>query len=150
MRRKDVRGQFRFASEACDLVPEHGEFLAAKSHRGLHLLAPAQEALALPLRLLREAYGPRIEVQRPPRGEPVMEVRIGLEKRALPLVQAALYRRGANASEEYMGGHYCVLRFEAAPAQLLGLPAELAQLTSGRATHQIVLRGYAADSRARR
>jgi hypothetical protein len=33
VRRKDARGQFRFATEACDIVPEQGEFLAAKSHR---------------------------------------------------------------------------------------------------------------------
>jgi hypothetical protein len=38
--------------------------------------------------------------------------------------------------------HSCVLRFEAPPAELLGLPVELAELISGRANHQILLRGY--------
>jgi hypothetical protein len=66
----------------------------------LHLVAPAEDALALPLRLLREAYGPRIEIGQAPFGQPVMEVRIGLEKYALPLVRAALLSRGANASEK--------------------------------------------------
>jgi hypothetical protein len=141
-RRRGERGQFRFATEAKGMIPERDEYVLAKSHRGLHLLARDEHALVLPVRLLRSAYGPGVEVQPPVRGEPVMEVRIGLETRYLPRVRDALRRRGANPSEEYAGMHYCVLRFEAPLDELLGLPAQLAALTSGKASHQIVLRGY--------
>jgi hypothetical protein len=87
-RRKGVRGQFHFASEAKRRIPERDDFVAAKSHRGLHLLGRGEQALALPLGALR------------------------------------------------------VLRFQARPAVVLGLPAELARLTSGKASHELVLRAY--------
>jgi hypothetical protein len=91
-RRRDAQGQFPFASEAKALIPARGDFVVAKSHRGL---PPAREA-------------------------PVMEVRIGLQRIDLARVRSALRRRGANPSEEYNGAHYCVLRFEGAAADLLG------------------------------
>jgi translation elongation factor EF-G len=108
----------------------------------LHVLARDEPSLGLPLAVLRAAYGPMLDVQERERGEPIMDVRIGLEKRCLQEVRAALMLRGANPSEEYVGAHYCVLRFEAPLADLLGLPKQLAQLTSGKATHQIVLSRY--------
>jgi hypothetical protein len=138
-RRTDRRGQFSFAAEAKRRVPERDDFVLAKSHRGLHLLAREEDALAFPLRVLRSAFGSSVAVDRMPGGKPVAEVRVGLEKRHLPQARAALRRRGANPSEEYVGMHYCVLRFEAPLAALLGLPSELAALTSGKASHEIVL-----------
>lgn len=142
VRRRDARGQFGFATEAKAVVPQREEFVLAKSHKGLHLLARSEDALVLPLRALRAAFGPALQVDAPEGGEPVMEVRIGLERRHVPQVRDALERRGVNPSEEYVGAHYCVLRFEAPPEALLGLPTELAGLTSGRATDQILLSGY--------
>jgi hypothetical protein len=142
VRRRDVRGQFGFATEAKALVPQREEFVLAKSHNGLHLLARSEDALVLPLRALRAAYGANVQIDTPDGAEPVMEVRIGLERRHLSRVRPALERRGANPSEEYVGAHYCVLRFDAPPEALLGLPGELAGLTSGKATHQILLSGY--------
>jgi hypothetical protein len=138
-RRTDRRGQFSFAAEARRRVPERDDFVLAKSHRGLHLLAREEDALAFPLRVLRSAFGSSVAIDRMPGGKPVAEVRVGLEKRHLPQARAALRRRGANPSEEYVGIHYCVLRFEAPLAALLGLPSELAALTSGKASHEIVL-----------
>jgi translation elongation factor EF-G len=142
VRRRDARGQFSFATQAKAVVPQREEFVLAKSHKGLHLLARSEDALVLPLRALRAAFGPALQVDAPQRGEPVMEVRIGLERRHLSRVRHALGRRGVNASEEYVGAHYCVLRFEAPLEALLGLPVELAEFTSGRATDQILLSGY--------
>lgn len=142
VRRKDARGQFRFATEAKRMIPERGDVVLAKSHRGLHLLARNEHALVLPLRVLRAAYGSGVEVDGRRSGKPVMEVRIGLERRHLPEVRKGLVRRGASPSEEYVGAHYCVLRFEAPLGDLLGLPGELRELTRGRATHQIVLNRY--------
>jgi hypothetical protein len=42
---------------------------------------------------------------------------------------------------------YCVLRYEAPLANLLGLPAELERLTGGSARHWIVLSHYALVTR---
>jgi translation elongation factor EF-G len=96
----------------------------------------------MPLDMLHATYGTELLIRGQMLGEPVMEVRIGLERRYLPEVRNALWRRKANASEEYDGPHYCVLRFEAPVSDLLGLPVELADLTSGRLSHQIVLTRY--------
>lgn len=142
VRRKGARGQFHFASEARGLIPARREYVVAASHKGLHMLAAEEQSLRAPLDALRAAYGSDLVIRPHAAGTPVMEVRIGLEQRYLPEVRQALRRRGANPSEEYAGVHYCVLRFEAAPGELLGLPIELAELTSSRFSHQIVLTGY--------
>ena len=46
-----------------------------------------------------------------------------------------------------MRSSYCVLRYEAPLADLLGLPAELVRLTGGSATHWIALSHYAIVTR---
>lgn len=143
VRHRDLRGQFHFATEAKNLIAQHGRLVLAKSHRGLHVLARGKDDMVPPLRALRGAYGPRLYVNAGRRGEPVMEVRIGLERRYLAGVRDELLRRGANPSEEYTGLHYCVLRFEARFPALLGLPDEVARLTAGKASQQVVLSGYA-------
>lgn len=56
-------------------------------------------------------------------------------------------RRGAGACEEYARATHCVLRYEAPLGDLLGLPAELRQLTDGRAKHWIALSHYAIVTR---
>ena len=140
--RKGARGQFRFADEAKGLIPAREGFLLAKSHKGLHVLGRHETDVRMPLDMLHATYGTELLIREQALGEPVMEVRIGLEKRYLLEVRSALSRRNANASEEYDGTHYCVLRFEAPVSDLLGLPVELADLTSGRLSHQIVLTGY--------
>ena len=115
------------------------------------MLGRNEEALASPVEALREAYGPRLAVE-PPRArliggaqlqEPVMHVRISLEKRLAGEVKRAMERRGAALEEEYARSIYCVLRYQASLARLLGLPAELAALTGGRAKHWTALSHYA-------
>ena len=88
---------------------------------------------------VRDAYGTGIEipVRAARRAKLLLAVRIGLQRQDLPAVRAALVRRGANPSEEYAGLHYCVLRFEAPLALLIGLPGELAALSGATATHMI-------------
>jgi hypothetical protein len=141
-RRWNARGQFRFASEAKALIPAQEDFLLAKSHRGLHLLGRDEHSFRVPVGVLRAAYGANVTIHPHAPGEPVMEVRIGVERSHLVKIRSALRRRGANPSEEYGGRHYCVLRFEAFPEDLLGLPVELEELTSGRFSHQILLTAY--------
>jgi len=142
VRDREARGQFRFASEAKAIVPARPEYLLAKSHRGLHVLGPSEHSVVLPLRLLRARYGSRVSIEPETHGVPIMEVRIGLENRFVRTVVDALRQRGANPSEEYVGVHHCVLRFDAPLPDLLGLPGELAELTAGKATHEIVLSRY--------
>ena len=142
-RRRGARNQFRFAAEAKALLHARDDVLLAKSHRGLHIIANREPGLRILVRVLEDSYGPSVVIEpRSPR-EPLVEVRIGLEQRHLPAVRAALGQRGVNASEEYKGAHYCVLRFEAPSADVLGLPLELAELTAGRFSEQIVVTGYA-------
>ena len=155
VRRRDTRFQYGFANEARNVVPDRGDFVLASSHRGLHVLARDEESLAPPIEALRGLYGERLEVE-PPRvrliegvqvEEPIMHVRISTEVRYLEAVKEALAARGANPSEEYVRSRYCVLRYEAPLADLLGLPAELGRLTLGTAQHWIVLSHYALVTR---
>ena len=155
MRRKDTRFQLGFAAQAKQLVPQRDEYLLSASHEGLHLLARSEDGLAAPVELLREVYGPDLDVQ-PPRvrliegvqvQEPIMHVRIGLKLGYADLAKRALEARGARLTEQYVRAAYCVLRFEAPLAQLLGLPGELARLTDGTARHWIVLSHYALVTR---
>ncbi len=141
-RRWDARGQFGFATEAAALIPPRADYVLAKSHRGLHMLAREEQSLRAPARLLHDAYGPKVVIHPHSLGEPVTEVRIGIERRDRGRVRAALHRRGVNPSEEYAGVHYCVLRFEASPADLLGLPVERDELTSARHIYQVLLTRY--------
>ena len=151
VRRKDTRFQFGFANEAKDLVPARDEFVLAASGKGLHVLARNEESLQAPVEVLREVYGPKLEVQ-PPEvrliegvqlQEPIMHVRISTETRYLDAIKGALDKRGAVPSEEYVRSSYGVLRYEAPLADLLGLPGELSLLTCGKAKHWIVLSHYA-------
>jgi predicted membrane GTPase involved in stress response len=151
LRRNDTRFQLGFATEAKELVPDREEFLLSPSRRGLHVLAKNEEALATPVEVLRDIYGPKLEVE-PPRvrllegvqvQEPIMQVRISLQTRYRPVVMQALEKRGANRTEEYVRSTYCVLRYQAPLAGLLGLPVELASLTEGSARHWIALSHYA-------
>jgi predicted membrane GTPase involved in stress response len=151
VRRTDTRFQFGFATEAKEVFPENEDYLLSASRNGLHILGKSEEALASPVEILREVYGPRIEVE-PPRvrliggvqlQEPVMHVRISLEKRFADAVRRAMQRRGAAPQEEYARSSYCILRYEAPLALLLGLPRELAEISEGRAKHWTALSHYA-------
>lgn len=155
LRRKGTRFQYGFATEARNLVADQDDFVLATSHKGLHLLARNEESLLAPLEALREVYGPDLEAA-PPRvrliegvqvQEPIMHVRISMAVQFLDAVKAALRARGANPSEEYVRSNQCVLRYEAPLSDLLGLPGELARLTSGAARHSIVLSHYALVAR---
>ena len=151
LRRIDTRFQFGFAHEARDLVPDSEEFLLKASKWGLLVLGRHEDALTAPIETLREAYGPKLDVQ-PPRvrliegvqvQEPVMHVRVALKTPFRAAVEAAMAARGATLDEDYTRGNYCVLRYEAPLARLLGLSAELNARTSGNAKHWIALSHYA-------
>lgn len=155
VRRTDTRFQLGFASEAKELLPENDAYLLRPSRAGLQVLGRDEQALAAPVEALNDVYGPRVAVE-PPRArliggvqlrEPVMQVRISLETRFAEPVKRALERRRATPAEQYARSTYCVLRYEAPLAALLGLPAELAALTGGRARHWSALSHYALVTR---
>ena len=135
--------QFDFALEAKALLPKERRFLAAKSHRGLHLIAREREALDAPLGSLRDAFGARIEVQPVGGAEPVVQTTIGLEMRYAAHVNRAIRAHGGSPGMEYAGTHYCVLRFDLPARRLLGLPAVIADLTAGKATIQLIVTAHA-------
>jgi hypothetical protein len=154
-KRRGAAFQFAFATEAKELVPESDGFALAASHKGLHVLAENEDALARPLDVLRDVYGASLELA-PPRvrliegvqvKEPVMHVRISMYADFREPVKSALRRRGATLSEEHVRSTYCVLRHEARLADLLGFPAELSRLTAGTGKHWIVLSHYAIVTR---
>jgi|SRR5687767_11380683 hypothetical protein len=143
--------QFGFATEAKELLPEGEEFLLNASHRGLHVLARSEEALTLPRDVLLDVYGPSLRIDAPrvrliegvQVQEPIMHVRISLPTQYLESVKRAMRRRDAGACEEYLRATHCVLRYQAPLADLLGLAAELRELTDGSAKHWLSLSHYA-------
>jgi len=151
VRRKDTRFQLGFATEAKQLLPPKDEFVLAPSPKGLRVLGCNEDALGTPVEILREVYGPNVRVL-PPEvrliegvqvKQPIMHVRISMELRFLDAVKRALLERGAVPEEEHVRSRYCVLRYLAPLADLLGLPAELSLVTEGEARHWIALSHYA-------
>lgn len=155
LRRRDTRFQFGFATEARSLVPASEEFALAPSRAGLRVLGRNEESLAPPVAVLRDVYGEKLEIAPPSVRlldgvqvhEPIMHVRISLERRFLDAVKQALAARGVSPAEEYQRSSCCVLRYEAPLADLLGLPADLSRLSDGSAKHWMALSHYALVTR---
>jgi predicted membrane GTPase involved in stress response len=151
VRRSDTRFQLGFATEARERVPASEDCLLSASRRGLHVLARNEDGLAPPLDVLRDVYGPTLEVDPPAVRlitgvqvqEPIMHVRISLGTEYQEAVKHAMAARFAAVEEEYARSRHAVLRYEAPLARLLGLPAELRRLTAGTARYWIVLSHYA-------
>lgn len=155
VRRNDTRFQLGFATEAREKLPEAEDFALRSVRDGLLVLARNEEGLAPPVRILREIYGSKLDVLRPrvrlidgvQVKEPIMQVRISLQSRHLEAVARAMLGRGAMPTEEHARGRYCVLRYEAPLADLLGLQAELSRVTEGTATYWVALSHYALVTR---
>jgi predicted membrane GTPase involved in stress response len=155
VRRKGMAFQFAFATAAKELLPQREEFVLDASHKGLRVLAKNEDGLTKPVAALREVYGASLEVE-PPKvrliegvqvQEPIMHVRISLYADLRAAVKRALRARGATLCDEYVRSTYCVLRYDAPLANLLGLSAELSRLTAGTAKHWIALSHYALVTR---
>lgn len=155
VRRTDTHFQMGFAVEARERLPQADDFAVRPSRTGLLVLARNEESLAPPVGILRDIYGPRLEVGKPQVRliggvqvkEPIMHVRISLQSRFLDAVGRAMLGRGAVPTEEYARGRHCVLRYEAPLADLIGLHEELARATDGTARHWIALSHYALVTR---
>jgi predicted membrane GTPase involved in stress response len=155
VKRRGVAFQFAFATEAKELMPEADDFAVTASHKGLHLLAQNEDGLVIPGEVLREAYGTSLEFASPRARliegaqvkEPIMHLRVSTYADFREAVKQALLRRGATLLEEHARATYCILRYEAPLAVLLGFPEELRRLTIGTAKHWIVLSHYAIVTR---
>jgi predicted membrane GTPase involved in stress response len=155
VRRTDTHFQMGFAVEARGRLPQADDFALQPSRIGLLVLARNEESLAPPVGILREIYGPRLEIGKPQvrliggvqLKEPIMHVRISLQSRFLDAVCRAMLGRGAVPTEDYARGRHCVLHYEARLADLIGLHAELARATDGTAEHSIALSHYALVTR---
>jgi predicted membrane GTPase involved in stress response len=152
LRRNDTRFQLGFARQARNLIPLRDEFVATPSRDGLRVLGRNEDALRLPVEVLRDVYGPNLDVQPPEvrfarTQEPVMHVRVSVDTRFLEAVKGVLQKRGATLQEEYVRPNYCVVRYEAPLADLLGLPDELSRASAGRARQWIALSHYAPCNR---
>lgn len=155
VKRRDTRFQLGFAREAKARIPASDGFALSASNRGLHVLARNEDGLSGPLDALRQSYGPSLRVSPPTarliRGvqvqEPIMHVRITLDRGYREAVKRALLLRQATLEEEHVRSRNAVLRYEAPLVRLLGLPAELTRLTSGSARYWIVLSHYALVTR---
>ena len=64
LRRNGTRFQFGFARQARELVPARDEFMLTASRDGLRVLGRNEDALRVPVEVLRDAYGPSLEVLR--------------------------------------------------------------------------------------
>ncbi|HMN13375.1 MAG: hypothetical protein IT488_03250 [Gammaproteobacteria bacterium] len=155
VRRTDTRFQLGFATEAKERVSARDEFALCPSRKGLHVLAQNEDCLSAPIEALRQVYGPKLAVDEPlvrliegvQIQEPIMHIRICLELGYQDAVRRSLLLRGATAKEEHSRSRLAVLRYEAPLARLIGLPAELRQLTSDSARYWIVLSHYALVTR---
>jgi translation elongation factor EF-G len=104
-----------------------------------------------PLRVLGEVYADDLVVRPPvvrlmpgdPVQQPIMYVRIRARREHAGLVMQKLRARGVVIAEETFRAREVIIRGEAPLAHLLGLPAELADLTDGSASHLIRLTHYA-------
>jgi hypothetical protein len=102
-KRRGAAFQFAFATQAKELMPEPDGFAFTASHKGLHVLAENEDALARPVEVLREVYGANLELA-PPRvrliegvqgKQPIMQVRVSIYADFREAVKTLLTRRGA-------------------------------------------------------
>ena len=122
--------QFGFATEAKELLPEKEEFLLNASHRGLHVLARNEEALALPRDVLLDVYGPGLRIDAPrvrliegvQVQEPIMHVRISLPTQYRESVKRAMreYSLGYSSATDGERGNW---RNNLRAAYAIDLPA---------------------------
>ena len=150
-RKRQTRSQMEFALEAKRMMRDTDDVLFEPLDHGLAIFAANEEALDDPIRILEEFYADRVEVRRPtvrflpgkPVQQPVMYVRVRARREYAGAVVQKLAQRGVKIVEEAYRRREIVVRGEAPLADLIGLPAELVDLTRGTASHLIRLTHYA-------
>jgi len=150
-RKRGTRSQADFAVEAKRVLRDTDDVIFEPMDRGLAIFAANEDAIDGPVRILGEVYADDLVVQAPvvrlmpgdPVQQPVMYVRVRARREHAGAIMQKLRGRGVVIAEETFRSREVIIRGEAPLAHLLGLPAELAELTGGSATHLIRLTHYA-------
>jgi hypothetical protein len=150
-RKRGTRSQAEFAAEAKRVLRDTDDVLFEPMDRGLAIFAANEDAIDEPVRILGEVYADEVVVRPPvvrlmpgePAQQPIMYVRIRTRREHIGVVMQKLRERGVSIAEETIRAREVIIRGEAPLAHLLGLPAELAELTDGSASHLIRLTHYA-------
>ena len=150
-RKRGTRSQVSFAVEAKRVLRDTDDVIFEPMERGLAIFAANEDAIDAPLRVLGEVYADDLVVRPPvvrlmpgdPVQQPVMYVRIRARREHAGVVMQKLRARGVAIAEETFRAREVIIRGEAPLAHLLGLPAELDELTEGSASHLIRLTHYA-------
>jgi translation elongation factor EF-G len=150
-RLRGTRSQIEFATEAKRLLRDTDDVLFEPMDRGLVIFAANEEAIEESARILDEAYDGKVQVRAPvvrlipgePVQQPVMYVGVTARREHAGVVVQKLRDRGVAILEETLRRREVAVRGEAPLADVLGLPAELAQATGGSASHVIRLTHYA-------
>jgi hypothetical protein len=150
-RRRATTSQIEFARAARRVLPDTDDALFEAHDHGLAIFVANEDALAAPVRVLRELYGDFVEVRRPkvrcvpgnPPHEPIMHVRVTTRLDRAPAVVSELRARDIRVLERCIRGRIEIVRGEGPLASLLGFPKKLAALTDDTATHDIRLVRYA-------
>jgi hypothetical protein len=150
-RKRRTLSQMEFALEAKRILRDTDDVLFEPLDHGLAIFAANEDALEDPVRILEEIYADEVEVRRPvvrylpgePVQQPMMYVRVRTRREHAGAVVQKLRFRGVKIVEEAFRRREVVVRGEAPLANLMGLPAELIDLTEGTASHLIRLTHYA-------
>jgi len=145
------RFQLAFARKAMQMLPEREETAFEPTADGLTLLAETEMALERPISILREVYGEELRIEpvavRYKRGESVQEPHMGVRLLCAPnqfeALQLDLQNRGAKILDAELRRQFGVLRATAPLIALVGYPARVAKLTSGRGQLVMWLSHYA-------
>ena len=150
-RRRATTSQIDFARQARQVLADSDDALFEAHDHGLAIFAANEDALRVPVRVLREMYGDFVEVRLPkvryvpgdPQQEPIMHVRITTRADYAARVLAELRAREARIVEQCLRGRVVIMRAEGRLANLLGLSTRLDELTDGTAAHTVRLLRYA-------
>lgn len=150
-----TRFQAGFAKMTTFLLPDLDDVMFEPSSEGLRILAATEAALEEPVRLLREIHGDDLELGRPRARliygndveEPIMSVRVSVERAFAQTVVSDLKRRSAVIHEADRRKSPCIVRAQGRLAALLGYQKDLASLTHGAAELSMQLSHYEAVAR---
>jgi hypothetical protein len=138
---RSERFQLAFARKAIEILPKREETAFEPTREGLKVLAETEVALEQPLSILREVYEDALRIDPPQvryrNGASLEEPYIGLRILCSPehyvVIRRDLLVRGATVEDAEVNRQFGVVRACAPLVQLVGYPARIRKLTSGRA-----------------
>ena len=149
-RRRFTRRQREFGERARRAMGEVDGVCCECSGVGLHIHAADELRLDAAAHALRDLYGDLMELVGPtvriipgnPPREPVMKVRIGMQRHFAKAVREDLAACGASILDQAWLSGLLFMHVEAPLSNLLGLPLRLCALTNGTATLDFRLDRY--------